>query len=268
MENKRRVITLLTDFGLKDHFVAAMKGVMLEVNPDLNFVDISHLIPAHDVHSGAFTLAQACGYFPAGTIHVAVVDPGVGTARKALAVSAGGHYFVAPDNGLLTYVLQREPEYKAHEITADHYFRKPLSSTFHGRDVFAPVASWISRDIPLHKFGPALPQPARLKIPAVTKVSDALVQGAILAIDSFGNLITNLKPGDVPVYGGAAVRACKMVAGQREISVFKRTFGEGAPGELFVVPGSCGYLEIVLRDRSAAAELRIGPGAPVGVILG
>ena len=268
MENRTRVITLLTDFGLRDHFVAAMKGVMLEINPDLAFIDISHLIPAHDVHSGAFTLDQACACFPAGTIHVAVVDPGVGTARKALAVSAGGHFFVAPDNGILTYVFDREQGFDAHEITADHYFRKPLSSTFHGRDIFAPVAAWISRDIPLHKFGPQLRQPARLKIPVVTKVQDALVQGAILAVDNFGNLTTNLKPEDVPVYGGGEARACKVVAGQREIKIFKRTFGEGVPGELFIIPGSSGYLEVVMRDKSAAAELRVGPGAPVGVILG
>jgi S-adenosylmethionine hydrolase len=183
-------------------------------------------------------------------------------------VSAGGHYFVAPDNGILTYIFDREREFDAYEITADHYFRKPLSSTFHGRDIFAPVAAWISRDIPLQKLGPQLKQPARLKIPVVTKVQDALVQGAILAVDNFGNLITNLKPDDVPVYGGVEARACKVVAGQREIKIFKRTFGEGAAGELFIIPGSSGYLEIVMRDKSAAAELRVGPGAPVGVILG
>ncbi len=268
MESNMRTVTLLTDFGLRDHFVAAMKGVMLEINPDLRFVDISHLIPAHDIFSGAYTLAQACRCFPAGTIHLAVVDPGVGTARKALAVSAGGHFFVAPDNGLITYILDHEPGFEAFEITADHYFRRPLSSTFHGRDIFAPVAAWISRGVPLQKFGPQLGQPVRLKIPAVSRVRDALVQGAVLAADHFGNLVTNLKPEDVPVFGGAEARPCKVVAGQREITTFKRTFGEGTPGDLFVIPGSSGYLEIVMRDGSAAAELRIGPGAPIGIVLG
>lgn len=267
MPNPTRLITLLTDFGLKDHFVSAMKGVMLGVNPDLAFVDISHLVPPHDLQSGAFTLAQACPCFPSGTIHVAVVDPGVGTARKALAVAAGGHFFVAPDNGILTYIFDRTGGFTAHEITADHYFHKPVSSTFHGRDIFAPVAAWISRDIPLPQFGPAVKQPVRLKIPALTRVRDALVQGAILAVDNFGNLVTNLKPEDVPVYGDAVNCACKIVAGQREITIFRRTFGEGAPGELFVIPGSSGYLEIVMRDRSAATELHLSPGAPVGVIL-
>jgi hypothetical protein len=267
METPSRIITLLTDFGLRDHFVAAMKGVMLGVNPDLVFVDISHLVPPHDIHSGAFILGQAYSYFPLGTIHVAVVDPGVGSARKALVASAGGHFFVAPDNGILAYVFNREDSFKAYEITAAHYFHKPLSPTFHGRDIFAPIAAWISRDIPLHQFGPALEQPVRLKVPAVTRVQDALIEGAILAVDNFGNLITNLKPENVPVYSSTASRACKMLAGQREITVFRKTFGEGAAGELFVIPGSSGYLEIVMRDRSAATELHLSPGAPVGVIL-
>jgi hypothetical protein len=190
------------------------------------------------------------------------VDPGVGTARKALAVMAGGHTFVVPDNGILTCVLDREESFTAHEITADHYFRKPVSSTFHGRDIFAPVAAWLTRECTLQQLGPLVKQPVRLKIPV-----DALIQGTILAVDNFGNLITNLTPQDVPIYGGDSSRLCKIVAGQREITQFRRTFGEGASGELFVIPGSSGYLEIVMRDRPAAAELRLGPGAPIGVIL-
>jgi hypothetical protein len=268
MGNPTRVITLLTDFGLRDSFAGAMKGVMLSVNPDLMFVDISHLIPRHDIHTGAFVLSQACSYYPPGTIHLAVVDPGVGTARKALVVSTGGHFFVAPDNGILTYVLNGAESFAAHEITADHYFHRPISTTFHGRDVFAPIAAWLSRDIPLRQFGPELAQPVRLKIPGLTRVRDALIQGAVLAVDGFGNLITNLKPEDVPVYGAVPDRSCKIVAGKREITSFRRTFGDGNPGELFVIPGSSGYLEIVMRNQSAAAELQIGPGAPVGVLLG
>ncbi len=266
MPNPPRLITLLTDFGLRDHFVAAMKGVMLRVNPDLAFVDISHLIPRHDIHSGAFVLSQAYHYYPPGTIHLAVVDPGVGTMRKGLAATAGGYYFVAPDNGLLTHVFNREDGHTVHEITADHYFHKPVSSTFHGRDIFAPIAAWISRDVPLRQFGPQLEQPVLLKLPGVTRVRDALVQGAVLAADAFGNLITNLTPEDVPAYGTTG-RGCRMVVGRREITLFRRTFGEGAPGELMVIPGSSGYLEIVKRDASAADELEAGPGSPVGIIF-
>jgi len=267
MANSTRWITLTTDFGLRDHFVAAMKGVMLSINPNLAFADISHLVPRHDVHSGAFILAQAYSYFPLGTIHLAVVDPGVGTARKALAVSAGGQFFVAPDNGLLTHVFNREDGFEVFEVTADHYYHQPVSTTFHGRDIFAPIAAWISRDVPIRQFGPELLQPQRLKVPVVTRVRDALVEGAVLAIDSFGNVITNLAPEEVPLFTRVGARPCKVMAGKREITAFHKTYSEGAPGEVFVIPGSSGYLEIVMRNQSAAAELQIGPGAPIGIIL-
>jgi len=268
MANPTQIITLLTDFGLEDYFVGAMKGVILNLNPEVRLIDISHRIPPHDIQSGAFTLGQAYSCFPLGTIHLAVVDPGVGTARKALVASAGGHFFIAPDNGLLTYVLAREPEATVYAITADHYFRKPISSTFHGRDIFAPIAAYISRDVPLHMFGPLHPNPVRFRIPDLARVRDALIQATILAVDHFGNLITNLKPGDLPAYSAAGTHPCKILAGQREITSIRRTYGEGSPGELMVIPGSSGYLEVVMRNGSAAAELKLGPGGLIGVILG
>jgi S-adenosyl-L-methionine hydrolase (adenosine-forming) len=262
-----RIVTLLTDFGLSDHFVAAMKGVILSLNPNIAFVDISHLIPPQDIHSGAFTLGQAYSFFPQGTIHLAVVDPGVGTARKGLAAAAGGQFFVAPDNGILSYVQKSEQDFAAFEITADHYFRKPVSSTFHGRDIFAPIAGWISRDIPLKQLGPELRNPVQLKIPAPAKVRDNLIQAAILAVDHFGNLITNLKPGDLPVSDPAHPHTMKILAGQKEITSFHRTYSEGHPGEIFIVPGSTGYLEIAIRDGSAASSLNLKPGLPIGLIF-
>ena len=268
MPDSARIVTLLTDFGLRDHFVAAMKGVILSLNPNLNLVDITHEIPAQDIDSAAFALGQAYSCFPPGTIHLAVVDPGVGSARKAMAASAGTHFFVAPDNGILSYVQKSEQDFDAYEITADHYFRKPVSSTFHGRDVFAPIAAWISREIPLRQLGPALPKPVQLKIPVPAKMRDNLIQASILAVDHFGNLITNLKPGDLPVFDVEHPRAVKMLAGQKEITAFHRAYSEGRPGELFVVPGSTGYLEIVMKEGSAASVLNIKAGAPIGVILG
>jgi S-adenosyl-L-methionine hydrolase (adenosine-forming) len=254
------VITLLSDFGLSDYFVGAVKGVMLSLNPDVTFVDISHQVPPQDIFTGAFTLSQAYSCFPQGTVHFAVVDPGVGTSRKALAATAAGHYFVAPDNGILTYIMEANEDFVAHEITADHYFRKPVSATFHGRDVFAPVAAWISRKIELHQFGPVLQSPVRLQIPPLKRVRDALIQGTILAIDHFGNLITNLKPEDVSM-------PFKILAGQREITALRRTYGEGMSGEVIVVPGSAGFLEIAVKGGSAAATLNMKAGAPIGVIL-
>ena len=263
---KSHIVTLLTDFGLEDHVVAVMKAIMLEVNPDLKFIDISHMVPRHDIASGAFVLGQAYSYFPLGTINLAVVDPGVGTSRRAIAATAGGRFFVAPDNGLLTYVFNNEEVVLTHEIASDHYLRRPVSTTFQGRDVFAPVAAWISRDIQLQQFGPQIHNPVKLKLPELTRVRDTLIQAAIIAIDHFGNLITNLKPEDVPPYGGPG-KKCKILAGQREITNFRKTFSEGLPGEVFVVPGSTGYLEIVVNNGSAAAELNLKPGALIGVVL-
>ncbi len=267
MADSARIVTLLTDFGLSDHFVAAMKGVMLSLNPNLNFVDIAHQIPPHDVHSGAFVLGQAYSCFPAGTIHLAVVDPGVGASRKALAASAGGQFFVAPDNGILSYVQKAEENFTAYEITANHYYRKPVSATFHGRDVFAPIAGWISREIPLKQLGPALPNPVVLQMPAMEKVREGLFRGAVLAIDHFGNVVTNLAPSELFAADSAPPQSLKILAGQKEIAAFHRTYAEGRPGELFVVPGSTGLLEIATREGSAASLLNLKPGAPIGLIL-
>jgi S-adenosyl-L-methionine hydrolase (adenosine-forming) len=253
------IITLLTDFGLQDQFVGAMKGVMLSVNPEITFIDISHLVPPQDIFTGAFILGQSCFCFPPNSIHLAVVDPGVGTPRKVLAVSVGGHIFVAPDNGILTYVLAGQ-DFSAFEITADHYYRKPVSSTFHGRDIFAPIAAWITRGIPLHQLGTPLMDPVRLKLPSPVRVKDSLIQGCIVAVDRFGNLITNLMSDDLP-------QAFKILAGRREITCLHKTYGEGMPGEVFIVPGSAGYLELAVKDGSAASTLNLKSGAPIGVVL-
>ena len=258
--NSAPIITLLTDFGLRDHFVAAMKGVMLSVNPEIQLVDISNLVPPQDIFTGAFTLSKSWSYFPPGTIHLAIVDPGVGARRKALAVQANAHYFVAPDNGILTYVFDEYPSFEAYEITAEHYYRKPVSQTFHGRDIFAPIAAWISRGIPLQQVGVELRDPFRLELPAIQKVKDALIQGQILAVDQFGNPITNVTPKDVP-------RPFKILAGKREVTSVYKTYAEGKPGEVFVVTGSTGYLEIAVKDGSAAAALEIKTGSPVGIIF-
>ena len=260
MANSVPIITFTTDFGLRDHFVAAMKGVILSVNPDAKLVDISNLVPPQDIFTGAFTLSKAWSYFPYGTVHLAIVDPGVGAARKGLAVDAGGHFFVSPNNGILTYVFEEHPGFEAYEITAEHYYRRPVSSAFHGRDIYAPIAAWISKGVPLHQIGDRLQDPLRLQLPAIQRVKDTLIQGQILAVNRFGNLITNLKPADVP-------RTYKILAGQREITSIRRTYQEGAPGEVFVVPGSTGYLEIAVKDGSAASVINIKAGSPVGVIF-
>jgi len=260
MASSAPIITVTTDVGLRDDFVAAIKGVILSVNPDVKLVDISNLVPPQDIFTAAFALGKAWSYFPYGSVHLAVVDSGVGAACKGLAVDAGGHFFVSPDNGILTYVFEENPGFEAYEITAEHYYRTPVSSNCQGRDIYAPIAAWISKGVPLRQIGNELRDPFRLQLPGIQKVKDTLIQGQILAVDRSGNLITNLKPADVP-------RAYKILAGQREITRIHKTYQQGAPGEIFVVPGSTGYLEIAVKDGSAASVFKIKAGSPIGVIF-
>ena len=266
MANSGRIVTLLTDFGLRDHFVASMKGVMLGLNPDLTLVDISHLVPPQDIRTGAFLLGQAYDSFPPGTIHLVVVDPGVGTERRVLAATAGGYFFVAPDNGILSYV-QKADDFHAYEVTADHYYRKPVSSTFHGRDIFAPVAAWISRDIPLQQLGNELAEPVMMQIPTPARVKEGLIQAAIMAVDHYGNMITNLTPGHLPEFDPAQPLPFKILAGKQEITAYHVNYGEAKQGEVFIIEGSTGHIEISMRGTSAAAALGLKAGSPIGVLL-
>lgn len=244
-----RAITLLTDFGVADYFVGAMKGVILSINPHATIVDITHEIPAQDVAAGAFTLLAAYEAFPKGTIHVAVVDPGVGSSRRPIVVSAADQFFVGPDNGIFTHVYDRHPAFEAFHVTAAEYFRQPISNTFHGRDIFAPVAAALSKETDPLAFGPRISEPIRLSIPGNPQV---------IHIDHFGNLITNItrdayKQGTTLVVNGKSIRA------------FRNFFGEdiGETGEPFAIWGSAGFLEIAVNGRSAAEILGVKRGDEV-----
>ncbi len=260
MANPAPIMTVTTDFGLRDDFVAAVKGVILKVNPDVKLVDVSNHVPPQDVFTAAFTLGKAWSYFPYGTVHLAIVESGVGVACKGLVVDAGGHFFVSPDNGILTYVFEENPGFEAYEITAEHYYHKPVSSDCPGRDIYAPIAAWISKGVPPRQLGNELRDPVRLQLPGIQKVKDTLMQAQILAVDRLGNLITNLKPADLP-------RAYKILAGHREITSIHKTYQEGAPGEVSAIPGTTGYLEIAVKDGSAASLLKIKAGSPIGVVF-
>src|SRR3954468_18291179 len=185
------VIALLSDFGLRDHYVGAMKGVMLGITPDAVLVDLTHDIPPHDIHQGSHQLAAACGYFPPETVFLAVVDPGVGSARRALAVQAGGYHFVAPDNGLLTAALAGRPPARTVEITAPQYARPAISRTFEGRDRFGPAAAWLARGTAIEALGPPVADYLRLDIPAPS-ASGSRLTGVVLFVDRFGNAVTNI----------------------------------------------------------------------------
>ena len=238
-----RAIALLTDFGSADYFVGAMKGAILSINPDAAIVDITHEIPAQDVAAGAFTLLAAYDVFPAGTIHVAVVDPGVGSTRRPIVVSALDQFFVGPDNGIFTYIYDRSPSFETFHITATNYFRHPVSTTFHGRDIFAPVAAALSTGLDVSSLGPRITDPIRLSIPLEPDGPNA----HIIHIDRFGNLITNITR-DVFTEG------TKLNINGRVITAFRNFFGGnvGPSDEPFAIWGSAGFLEIAVNCGSAA----------------
>ena len=198
-----QIITLTTDFGTHDWFVGTMKGVILGIAPRAAIVDLTHEIPAGDIRAGAFALAAGFRFFPKGTVHVAVVDPGVGGARKAIAVQTSNYLFVGPDNGVLSLALAREKIKSVHSLGNANYFLRPISHTFHGRDIFAPVAAHLSRGTPMHKFGPARKDFIRLPWPQ-PRVRRGCIEGEVVFIDRFGNAITNIENASLNAGLGAA----------------------------------------------------------------
>jgi S-adenosylmethionine hydrolase len=255
------VIALTTDFGHSDHFVGTVKGVILGIAPRVHLVDSSHEIPPFDLGEGAFTIAQAYRYFPRGTVHVVVVDPGVGTERRPILVEAAGQYFIAPDNGVLSMIYARE-KHKVREITARKYFLSQVSRTFHGRDVFAPCAAHVARGVPAARFGKLIHDYAHLALATPQQVARRNWSGTILKIDRFGNLITNLHFDD---FSWVADRPFELSVGLEKVRRFTHSFADGGPGELLVVVGSSGYLEVVANQASAAKMLGCGTGSPVEI---
>jgi S-adenosylmethionine hydrolase len=248
------VITLLTDFGTADYFVGAVKGAILSVNPSAIIADITHEIPPQDIAAGAFTLLAAYKTFPAGTIHVAVVDPGVGSARRSIIVSANEQFFVGPDNGLFTYIYDREPAHQIFHITSDRYFRPEPSSTFHGRDIFAPVAAALSNGVAPEEFGTLIDDEVLLAQSLKPVVqNDGKVRARIIHIDRFGNCITNITRDLVD-----GKKQPALLIKRRLIRTFKTFYADeiGSPNEPFAIWGSAGFLEISMNGQSAAQKLR------------
>jgi S-adenosyl-L-methionine hydrolase (adenosine-forming) len=262
----RPIVTLTTDYGMSDHLVGVMKGVILSINPEVTVVDISHGVLAHDILDGALTIGQAYKYFPAKTIHVVVVDPGVGTERRPILVASDQHYFVAPDNGVLSSVYDQSEALYVWHIISEHYFRQPVSKTFHGRDIFAPVAAWLSKSWQTSAFGEAITDFTRFAIPK-PKTSGNTIRGVVLRVDHFGNLITNLRVEDVPALASTDGKYT-IKAGSTVVGKIVTTFAEGASGEVVGIIGSSGYLEICVNKTNAARTLGIGRGTEVTVELG
>ena len=242
------MITLLTDFGTADYFVGAVKGAILSVNPAAVIVDITHEIPPQDIAAGAFTLLAAYKTFPAGTIHMAVIDPGVGSTRRPIIVNANEQSLIGPDNGLFTYIYDRDPSHRTFHITSDRYFRPSPSTTFHGRDIFAPVAAALSTGIAPEEFGPEISDTVRLP-----SLNTPL---RIIHIDRFGNCITNITRDRLP-------SETSLIINGRTINEFRQFYGEGDEKSLFAIWGSAGFLEISVNGGDAAKLLAAKRGDEV-----
>lgn len=252
------IITLLTDFGTTDPFVGIMKGVILQINPQATIVDISHQIDSQDVFQAAHEITYYCRYFPEDTVHIVVVDPGVGTDRAVLAMRSQTQTLLAPDNGVLSLMLQEHPEPEMVRVTNERFFRKPVSRTFHGRDIFAPVAAHLSLGVPLTELGDpmASSEAAVLATPKPRMAGDGSLIGSIVAIDRFGNLITDIDPDAVRrFFPDVDQKSLLFTVGGRVIAGVAKTYDAVDPGELLVLIGSRGRFEFSVNRGSAARLL-------------
>jgi S-adenosylmethionine hydrolase len=257
----KAILTLTTDFGVADHFVGVMKGVILSICPQAQIVDISHGVAPFAIAEGAYLIAQAYPYFSKNTVHVVVVDPGVGSARRPIVVEAAGQYFVAPDNGVLEMIYARE-KHQVRAITDSRIFLQPVSQTFHGRDIFAPAAAHLAAGTPPAKMGKRIIDYARKPFTTPRSAGRNRWCGCVLHIDRFGNLVTNLQASDFPNLKRFVIE----VSGKR-VTTRARTYAEGRPGELLVITGSTGYLEISVNQGSAAKLVGCQPGSSVEITL-
>ncbi len=261
-----RIITLLTDFGTDDYFVGAMKGVILTRSPEAVIVDITHAIPPQDVRAAAFTLSAVYSDFPAGSIHLAVVDPGVGSDRRPVLVETADYLFVGPDNGLFSIVLDRVSGANVRHVTNTDYFLPDRSSTFHGRDIFAPVAAALARGVRPGELGPIIQDPVRFGFTACEFLVDGTIAGRVIHIDHFGNCVTNFAWKQLR-HLLTEQSFCLRVK-DNEIHELLRSYSEATakPGAPFVIVGSAGFLEISARCSSAAREFKISVGDPVQLL--
>lgn len=257
------LVTLTTDFGLRDPYVAAMKGVMLSLSEELRLVDITHDVPPQDVMHGAFVLREAYPFFPEGTVHLVVVDPGVGTARRAVALRTADHFFVGPDNGLFSLVLAEDQIEEAVVLDRPEYWRTPApAATFHGRDLFAPVAARLASGFPLQAIGSPVTdlRPLRWPMPLVDAEG---VRGFVIHVDRYGNCISNIQASDLACVEGRGVR---VYAGNTSVKALHQTYAEVPSGEPVLLFGSAGLLEVAVNGGNASELLNLHRGAPVTLV--
>lgn len=255
------IITLTTDFGLSDGYVAAMKGVIASLAPQAVVIDITHQIPPQDLFEAAYVLQTALPYFPPDTIHLVVVDPGVGSARRPLAAAAGPCFLVGPDNGVFTYALDAHPSPTCVHLDNPAYWRPQVSRTFHGRDIFAPAAAHLANGVPLTALGTRLDDPVRFHLQPPHRGADGSLHGQLIHVDRFGNAISNI-PG-----AWLAGHACTVQIAGRQISGLSASYADVAPGQLLALVSSAATLEVAMRDGNAAQRLGLAAGEPVRVVL-
>ncbi len=275
-------IVLLTDFGIDDPYVGIMKGVISTIAPTAKVIDLTHAISPQRIRSGAFALLNSYTYFPAGTIFVVVIDPGVGSTRRPIVATAGEYTFIAPDNGVLSYVLQRDPQARAYELISHQHRLSRVSNTFHGRDVFAPAAAYLSAGTPIDVLGQVLADYVKLPMPRM-EITPGRVRGEVLSIDHFGNVITSIgrlawnhedeltlthafDPEQAPVRLSAS--ACAAVYEDRRIDRISVTYADVPRGSLLALVGSSGFLEIAINQGNACAQLGVDVGFELDLLMG
>ncbi len=248
------IIALLTDFGTRDYFVAAMKGAILSVNAQAIIVDLTHEIPPQDIETASFTLRACYKDFPAKTIFVTVIDPGVGSNRRAILVKTDSYFFAAPDNGLLSFIFDEEKDFSVFELTSKKFFNQNISRTFHGRDIFAPVAAHLSKGVEIDKLGREITDFVCFKTDKPRKISKIETEGEIIHTDNFGNIITNLTTSDLP-------ESFVIEINDVIIKEYLEFFAQAEKGQLFMILGSAGFLEIAAFKDSAKSILNVKTGA-------
>ncbi len=254
----RGVITLITDFGLSDHYAGVVKGVILGIHAKAQIVDLSHQVEPYDVLGACLTLAASYAYFPPNTVHLVVVDPGVGGARRPLAVEAGSWWFVAPDNGVLELVYRQHP-HRVWALRPEEFALKPISNTFHGRDIFAPAAALLAKGVRPGRHGDRIDDYQRLEIPRLQQKAPGRWSGQVLKVDRFGSLITNFPAGQLPA-------RFEIHVGRIRIRTLRLSYASAPPREVFAIAGSSGYLEISVNQGSAAESTGVKAGAAVTIV--
>lgn len=264
----RPIITLTTDFGSKDYFVGNIKGVVLGINQDADIISISHEVRSHDIREGAYIINEAYKYFPKSSIHIGIVDPGVGGTRRPILVEGNNHYFIGPDNGLFSYIYKEDPKVRVIEIKSEHYFLKSPGATFHGRDIFAPVAAWLSKGVKIANFGEEIADYNSFPIPEIERPDNDSIKGAIVYIDKFGNLISNITRGDIDqLIVNKGNKGLQIRIKERTITGLRDYFGQAEAGGIDATINSNGYLEVFSYMNSAKEALGASIGEEIAVAI-